>query len=154
MAPNAIHRDAAEIGYFLGTSGKTEVVTHLSDNRLLRSDRNLDRVASTPGCSARAYSIDNGSGGIRTLSISRSEQEWSAGCLPSRMSPKSVREKKVDRRRTYYGLLCFPFSAPLLYYLAASRPKNTQGGIRTHTRPGLSRTARPVGVPGREGGSR
>ncbi len=26
----------------------------------------------------------DGSGGIRTLSISRSEREWSAGCLPSR----------------------------------------------------------------------
>jgi hypothetical protein len=26
---------------------------------------------------------ENGSGGIRTLSISRSKREWSAGCLPS-----------------------------------------------------------------------
>jgi hypothetical protein len=42
-------------------------------------------VASTPGCSARASSGRmNGSGGIRTLSISRSKREWSAGCLPSR----------------------------------------------------------------------
>ncbi len=64
----------------------------------------------------------SGSGGIRTLSISRSEREWSAGCLPSRLLR--------DRR-------------------------STQGGTRTHTRPGLSRTARPVGVPGleRESGS-
>lgn len=31
----------------------------------------------------------SGSGGIRTLSISRSEREWSASCLPSHASPRS-----------------------------------------------------------------
>ncbi len=31
----------------------------------------------------RPSRISSGSGGIRTLSISRSEREWSAGCLPS-----------------------------------------------------------------------
>ncbi len=47
--------------------------------------------------------------------------------------------------------LLSPLSCSIFGRVAA---KNTQGGIRTHTRPGLSRTARPVGVPGREGGSR
>ncbi len=39
-----------------------------------------------------------GSGGIRTLSISRSEREWSAGCLPSRDSGKAEggRMSKTD----------------------------------------------------------
>jgi hypothetical protein len=52
-------------------------------------------VASIPGCSARAYRVSesisqsvSGSGGIRTLSISRSEQEWSASCLPSQVVTK------------------------------------------------------------------
>ena len=31
----------------------------------------------------------DGSGGSRTLSISRSKREWSAGCLPSRKRPES-----------------------------------------------------------------
>jgi len=52
----------------------------------------VDNEASTPGCSARALIRDrssrfdssrcDGPGGIRTLSISRSEREWSSGCLP------------------------------------------------------------------------
>ena len=32
---------------------------------------------------AQSSRVRSGSGGIRTLSISRSEREWSAGCLPS-----------------------------------------------------------------------
>jgi hypothetical protein len=32
------------------------------------------------------FAVENGSGGIRTLSISRSEREWSASCLPSQVS--------------------------------------------------------------------
>jgi hypothetical protein len=46
-------------------------------------DLHLDRVASTTMLLCEGV-CGNGSGGIRTLSISRSEREWSAGCLPSR----------------------------------------------------------------------
>ena len=75
--------------------------------------------------SARAsLRVENGSGGIRTLSISRSEREWSAGCLPSQLIRDRIREPSGRSERS------------------------TQGGIRTHSRPGLSRAARPVGVPG------
>ena len=61
-------------------------------------------------------SRDSGSGGIRTLSISRSKREWSSSCLPSHDLQDGT---------------------------------HAQGGSRTHTHPGLSRVARPVGVPGR-----
>ena len=92
-------------------------------------------MASTPGCSARAcdpaeskdrppVQIRHGSGGIRTLSISRSEREWSASCLPSLI--------KNDTR----------------FHPKVRDPSTARGGIRTHMHPILSRAARPVGVPG------
>lgn len=60
--------------------------------------------------------MTGGSGGTRTLSISRSKREWSADCLPSR---KHLRPGP-----------------------------STQGGSRTHRRPGLSRAARPLAYLG------
>ncbi len=91
-------------------------------------DLHLDRVASTPGCSARAFDHagqpGDGSGGIRTLSISRSEREWSASCLPSHERIMTI-------------------------HCVNDLDRTAQGGSRTHIRPGLSRAARPVGVPGR-----
>jgi hypothetical protein len=56
-------------------------------------------VVSTPGCSARAFPArKSGPGGIRTLSISRSEREWSASCLPSHESIEQFRGLESNQR--------------------------------------------------------
>ena len=52
----------------------------------------------------------DGSGGIRTLSISRSEREWSAGCLPSRW-----RDTQGGIRTHIHPGLSQPASLPLAY---------------------------------------
>ena len=49
--------------------------------------------AAPRGRTSFRITSNNGSGGIRTHSISRSKREWSAGCLPSRLKPFSPREK-------------------------------------------------------------
>ncbi len=43
----------------------------------------------------------NGSGGIRTLSISRSKREWSAGCLPSQTVPGAGIEPAASTFRAW-----------------------------------------------------
>ena len=63
---------------------KGDVLRHERPRRDLNPRLHRDRVANIPGCSTETK--PTGPGGIRTLSISRSKRERSAGCLPGRQS--------------------------------------------------------------------